>query len=146
MSDKPKPNPSHVAYVRYLGRVAHGKGIKAAPALDPAMGEVIKNIKGPMGTAIPYLDAWNQGWHEANLADDSPGIDRASRRLMRYAADLGLDWTIVHISERGEPVAFRLAAQNGKPVVPHQVIGETEENAHGTISLAAHSMPKRRKR
>lgn len=60
--------------------------------------------------------------------------------LQKYASAYGLDWEISYdIANEGEPPAYQLVAQNGRPEVPMQVIGETFEQAAATISLAAHS-------
>lgn len=60
--------------------------------------------------------------------------------LQEFAAAFGLDWEIVYdMASEGEPPAFQLVAQNGKPEDKMLAIGETAEQAAATISLAAHA-------
>jgi hypothetical protein len=48
------------------GRAAFEAGLKSAPALDA---KFIKSLPvGEVGTAIPFLEEWARGWHNANLA------------------------------------------------------------------------------
>jgi hypothetical protein len=47
-----------------LGKAAFEAGKKSVPALDV---ELMKMVKGPIGSSIPLLKAWSKGWHEANL-------------------------------------------------------------------------------
>jgi len=51
------------------GMIAFASGIKAAPALDKNIMEMVKNNPNKeIGASLPMLKAWSNGWHKANLA------------------------------------------------------------------------------
>lgn len=51
------------------GAAAYRAGKPRAAALDQAF---LKSLKpGPIGSAIPALEAWNSGWDQANLSAGS---------------------------------------------------------------------------
>ena len=67
-----------------------------------------------------------------------------SETLMECARLRGLDWVIEYADSaiegfprQREPYAFRLVAENGTPVVPAQVIGESLIESWECISGAA---------
>ena len=56
-----------LSYFTQLGREAHGRGEQSAPALDPKVQERLVGLQvGETGAAI--MQAWLDGWHEANRA------------------------------------------------------------------------------
>jgi hypothetical protein len=64
--------------------------------------------------------------------------------LMECARLLGLDWIVEYADSaiegfpyQREPHAFRLVSENGAPVVPAQVIGETFVDSWECVSMAA---------
>lgn len=57
--------PSEISKAKQLGAAAFHRGEVCAPCLDR---EVMEMVKGPVGSSIPILKAWNAGWTDANLA------------------------------------------------------------------------------
>ena len=56
--------PSEISRAKQLGAAAFHRGDVCAPCLDK---EIMAMLKGPVGTSIPILKAWNAGWTQANL-------------------------------------------------------------------------------
>lgn len=61
---------AYIAAAAECGKAAFAAGIKCAPALDPAFGEVLKKYSAgkPIGYSIKALEAWHRAWAVANLA------------------------------------------------------------------------------
>jgi len=58
-----------------LGREAFEAGKTATPALDKKLNEAFKgDAFKEVGSAIPYLQAWSKGFHQANLKKPIPGM------------------------------------------------------------------------
>jgi hypothetical protein len=77
--------------------------------------------------------------------DDFHQNQAEARDLEERASRVGLDWSVKW--KRGDEdrdFAFHLVEEDGRPVVPSQVIGETVEGARDTISLAAATKKKKR--
>ena len=72
------------------------------------------------------------------------GFEVACALLEALAEERGLDWKIAYAAAPNEPHAFRLVRENGKPIRPAQVLGETEEEVRDCTTLAAASKRKRR--
>ena len=57
---------TEIEKARKLGRDAFKKGLKASPAKDKKLMSMFK--KGvPMGSSMPLMKAWGDGWTEENL-------------------------------------------------------------------------------
>jgi hypothetical protein len=65
------------------------------------------------------------------------GFEQTCQALEDLAQEYGLDWRLGNDSAPSEPPAFRLVRENGKPIRPSLVIGETEEQARACIDAAA---------
>lgn len=85
-----------------MGATAFANGIKAAPALDRAFKELLReaNPTGEIGRGdtIKMLDAWNKAWHKANAAAPvEPIVNEHAEKLKKLLANPKLP-----TSQRGE--------------------------------------------
>jgi hypothetical protein len=63
-------NQDVIEEARLLGAQAFANGRSSAPAQDPDLLELVRANSSGIGSSIPLLEAWQQGWHRANL--DAP--------------------------------------------------------------------------
>lgn len=61
-----------LAAAEVFGRMAFKRGVKCASALDTHFMPLLKGLRP--GEALPVLTAWQRGWTEANLEDDTQGL------------------------------------------------------------------------
>ena len=61
------------SHAESLGRIAFGKGINAS-CLDKDMMALFAGRPVGDPRSIPELDAWNRGWHKANVASASESM------------------------------------------------------------------------
>jgi hypothetical protein len=52
------------------GREAFKKGLKSVPASDPALHEILRDVK--VGDSAPIIKAWQDAWNKANLENEPP--------------------------------------------------------------------------
>jgi hypothetical protein len=83
-----KAPPADLAEAKKMGEAAFKKGVKA-PALDGEFRTFMKEKGdgkiGPHNTSL--LEAWNQGWTKANLADTDWMKEAASKAWVVYLSD-----------------------------------------------------------
>ncbi|MEI8166824.1 MAG: hypothetical protein WCG26_10610, partial [Chloroflexales bacterium] len=67
VAQHPLYTATQIATARALGAAALVNGTATAPAQDAALLALLVP-NAPMGSSIPLLAAWNEGFHAANLA------------------------------------------------------------------------------
>lgn len=99
-----------IEQARELGRQAFHAGKKAIPAHDANLQPLLEGHRPGSGGSLPFLRAWNEGWHQANLAEpvkalydttgnilafESGELDEAGVvELFQHLIDSGLAWQL----------------------------------------------------
>lgn len=117
-----------------LGRAAFERGAMCVPALDQALGEL---LKGSGNDCLPLITAWSKAWHAANLAAPMPAPtvselhrDPAVRYWVKRAVETALDRDPVDALQDAELLVRVLRRRLDE--INAETLAELEQAAAGT--------------